>query len=118
MSSADPASDIGRVVSTVVGDGADRWRGRGCGLGGGGRWLGGGGRRRGRGFGRGAVAFARRRTASRGSPPRRPWPAAGDPTAVVRARVTLGFGLAAGLAGVAGLVVGSGRGVWSAMRLA
>jgi len=43
--------------------------------------------------------------------------AGGDPTAVVRARVTLGFGFTA-FAGVAGLVVGSGRGVWSAMRLA
>jgi hypothetical protein len=40
--------------------------------------------------------------------------AAGDPTAVVRACVTFGFGLA----GVAGVEVGSRRSVWSAMRLA
>ena len=44
--------------------------------------------------------------------------AAGDPAAVVRARVTFGFGLAAGWPGVAGLGVGSGREVGSAMCLA
>ena len=44
--------------------------------------------------------------------------AAGDPMAVDRARVTLGFGFAAAWSGVLELVVGSGRVVGSAMRLA
>lgn len=43
---------------------------------------------------------------------------AGEPTAVVRARVTFGFGLAAAWPEVAGLAVGSGGVVGSAMRLA
>jgi hypothetical protein len=44
--------------------------------------------------------------------------AAGDPTAVVRARATFGFGLVAAWSGVVELAVGSGRVVWSAMLLA
>jgi hypothetical protein len=41
-----------------------------------------------------------------------------EPTVVVRARLTLGLGFAAAWSGVEELVVGSGRVVGSAMRLA
>jgi hypothetical protein len=45
-------------------------------------------------------------------------PVPDDPTAVVRARVTFGFGLTAGWSGVVEVGVGSGGVVGSAMRLA
>ena len=100
MSGAPDASGMGRVVRTAVGDA--------------------GGREAAEGFGVELVAEddAVEVAAAFGVLVPAALAAAGDATAVVRARVTFGFGFTAGSAGGNGFAVGSGGGVWSAMRLA